>query len=125
MKVLGFVFLFATAIAGCNAQSSSVQNLPQANLKDKLKEENIILIDVRTPSEVSAGYIPEADFFMNVNEADFESKISTLDTTKTYIVYCRSGARSGRAASFMVANGFSNVYNLEGGILGYKGTLKQ
>ena len=125
MKVFGTIFVFVMAIIGCNAQSSGVQNLPQADLQKKLQEDNVVLIDVRTPTEISACYIPEAAHFININDADFETKIAELDTTKTYVMYCRSGARSGRAANFMASNGFTNVYNLEGGILGYKGTLKQ
>ena len=122
-----FLILFSTviAMAACNAQTSGVQNLEQNKLEEKLKEDNVVLIDLRTPGEVAAGYIPEASFFININASDFEQKIAELDTTKTYVMYCRSGARSGRAANYMVQHGFKTVYNLQGGILGYTGELKR
>ena len=103
-----FLILFSTiiAMAACNAQTAGVQNLEQNKLEEKLKEDNVVLIDVRTPGEVASGYIPEADYFININASDFEQKIAELDTTKTYVMYCRSGARSGRAANFMVQKGF-------------------
>jgi len=125
MKSFGILFTCILAFAACSAQDSGVKNLSQADLENKLQEENVVLIDVRTPGEVASGYIPEADFFIDIKGSDFDQKISELDTTKTYVLYCRSGARSGRAASALVKKGFKDVYNLQGGILAYKGQLKQ
>ncbi|MDC1430784.1 rhodanese-like domain-containing protein [Bacteroidia bacterium] len=125
MKQLFILFVTITAFAACNAQSDEVRNLSQQDLTAKLQEKNTVLIDVRTSIEVAGGYIPEAEYFIDINGANFEQKIAELDTTKTYIMYCRSGGRSGKAYSYMVKNGFSKVYNLEGGILDYTGKLKQ
>ena len=125
MKQLFILFVTITAFAACNAQSEGVKNLSQQDLTAKLQEKNTVLIDVRTSTEVASGYIPEAEYFIDINGANFEQKIAKLDTSKTYVIYCRSGARSGRAASYMSQNGFSEVYNLEGGILDYTGKLKQ
>ena len=125
MKQLFILFVIVTAFAACNAQSDGVKNLSQQDLTAKLKEKDTVLIDVRTSIEVASGYIPESEYFIDINGANFEQKIAELDTTKTYIMYCRSGGRSGKASSYMVKNGFSKVYNLEGGILDYTGKLKQ
>tara|TARA_B110000459_G_scaffold8753_1_gene9070 strand:+ start:1209 stop:1586 length:378 start_codon:yes stop_codon:yes gene_type:complete len=125
MKQLFILFVIVTAFAACNAQSDGVKNLSQQDLTAKLKEKNTVLIDVRTSIEVASGYIPESEYFIDINGANFEQKIAELDTTKTYVIYCRSGARSGRAASYMSQNSFTEVYNLEGGILDYTGKLKQ
>jgi rhodanese-related sulfurtransferase len=125
MKQLFILMMTVTAFAACNAQDSGVKNLSQADLSTKLQEDNVVLIDVRTPVEVSSGYIPEADLFIDINGADFNQKIAELDTAKTYVVYCRSGGRSGKASAYMVSKGFTDVYNLEGGILSYTGEMKQ
>lgn len=125
MKQLFILFVIVTAFAACNAQSDGVKNLSQQDLTAKLQEKNTVLIDVRTSTEVASGYIPDTEYFIDINGANFEQKIAELDTTKTYIMYCRSGGRSGKASSYMVKNGFSKVYNLEGGILDYTGKLKQ
>ena len=125
MKQLFILFVIVTAFAACNAQSDGVKNLSQQDLTAKLQEKNTVLIDVRTSIEVAGGYIPESEYFIDINGANFEQKIAELDTTKTYVIYCRSGARSGRAASYMSQNSFTEVYNLEGGILDYTGKLKQ
>ncbi|MFT5347647.1 MAG: phage shock protein E, partial [Bacteroidia bacterium] len=105
MKQLFILFVIVTAFAACNAQSDGVKNLSQQDLTAKLQEKNTVLIDVRTSTEVASGYIPEAEYFIDINGANFEQKIAELDTTKTYIMYCRSGARSGRAASYMSQDG--------------------
>jgi phage shock protein E len=109
--------------AAVEAQKPAVQALNQSDLATKLQEENVVLIDVRTPGEVSSGYIKGANKFIDINGASFESDIKALDKSKTYVMYCRSGGRSGRAAEFMVSNGFTTVYNLLGGISSYSGEV--
>lgn len=75
---------------------------------------NAVLIDVRTPSEFSSESIRGARN-INIMSPVFDSTIQNLDKEKTYFLYCRSGARSGRACNKMSKLGFK-VYNLEGGI---------
>lgn len=104
-------------------QKPTVQTLKQADLAAKMAEENVVVIDVRTPGEVSEGYITGANLFIDFYGENFQSEILKLDKSKTYVMYCRSGGRSGQASLFMVNNGFNNVYNLAGGIGGYTGTL--
>jgi rhodanese-related sulfurtransferase len=103
---------------------AKVQVLPQTELAKTLHSDaSIVAIDVRTPAEVSEGYIAEADLFIDFNGANFETEMAQLDKSKTYVMYCRSGGRSGKAANYMVQNGFKMVYNLEGGVLSYNGIL--
>lgn len=68
------------------------------------------VIDVRTPAEFSEGHL-EGALLMDVQGMDFEDKIATLDTAGIYIVYCRSGNRSGQAIEKMKALGFNNLTN--------------
>ncbi len=73
-----------------------------------------VLLDVRTPGEFSSGHISGAKN-IDFTSSSFGSKIAALDKSKTYFLYCRSGARSGGACNAMAAEGFK-VYNLAGGI---------
>jgi rhodanese-related sulfurtransferase len=83
---------------------------------DKLsKEENAIVLDVRSPEEKVEGFI-EGATQVNIMGPDFADTIKALDKSKAYLVYCRSGNRSGTACGFMASNGFEKLYNLEGGI---------
>lgn len=82
-------------------------------------EENVYeLIDVRTPEEFMAGHIKDAaniDYYHD----DFQSDIAKLDKNKKYLLYCRSGNRSGMAMDMMKMMGFEEVYNLEEGIISW------
>lgn len=78
-----------------------------------------IIIDLRTPSELKSGIIPNAiniDYFAK----DFEIKISNLDPTKSYFLYCAGGGRSGETFELMGKKGFQTVYNLDGGFTAWK-----
>ncbi len=93
-------------------------NINVKELKRKFDaKEDFILIDVRETYEyeefnlgaqlIPLGEIPEAI-------ADMKDKKDA-----EIILHCRSGARSGRAQQFMMAEGFTNVSNLEGGVLAW------
>ena len=107
------------------AQTAEVKQIDAAKFMEMAKDSNTIIIDVRTPGEVAEGYIPGTTKFIDYNGADFESQINGLDTGKTYLVYCRSGNRSGKASTYMVEHGFKNVCNLQGGISGWPGEIKK
>lgn len=74
-----------------------------------------IILDVRTPAEVAQGKIPGASV-INIYDEDFERKLNLMRKDQPIYVYCRSGGRSSQAAKIMSENGFSEVYNLLGGI---------
>ena len=78
------------------------------------KDQNIKVLDVRTPKEIEDGSYPNS-LKIDYNGNDFKSQINKLDKNNTYIVYCRSGGRSKKAVSMMKAFGFSNVYNMKDG----------
>jgi rhodanese-related sulfurtransferase len=81
-----------------------------------MRDTNAVVIDVRTPPEIANGKIAgarEIDYY----SLDFPYKIAQLDTTKTYLIYCRSGNRSGKTGALMAKMGFDRLYNLAGGYL--------
>lgn len=100
-------------------QAGNYEDLTAAQFKEKMKDPGIVILDVRTPQETAAGKIKgakEIDFLAG----NFEEKINGLDKDKTYLVYCRSGNRSGSAGKIMSKNGFKQVYNLKGGYMGWQ-----
>lgn len=103
--------------------TATVTNIKPAQVEKIVKEEEAIIVDVRTPGEVSQGVIEGATVFVDYNGGNFAGDIAKLDKTKTYIVYCRSGARSAAASNIMVQQGFQHIYNLEGGIMGWPGNV--
>ncbi|MFN8575733.1 MAG: MBL fold metallo-hydrolase [Candidatus Sericytochromatia bacterium] len=71
-------------------------------------------IDVREPSEWAEGTIPD---IKRISLGNIESSLSELDKNENYIIVCRSGGRSGKAATIMAEAGFENVYNMLGGMV--------
>ena len=75
-----------------------------------------VLLDVRTPEEFASGHIAGA-VNLDYKSPDFQQDLEKLDKSLIYLVYCRSAGRSGRAAAVMEELGFTNVYDMAGGIL--------
>ena len=107
---------------GTTQEAPVIQHIKQEVALPMLKDENVITIDVRTQPEISRGYIDGADLFIDVN-GNFAAEIAKLDKTKTYLVYCHSGARSNNAVNQMKAAGFTSLYNLVGGISSWSGPV--
>lgn len=77
------------------------------------------VIDVRTPNEYNSGRISNAKN-INVASFDFTKEAKKLDMNKEILVYCRSGARSARAAKMLSKLGFTNISNLKGGVMAWQ-----
>lgn len=119
------MMVFLTGLVGCTqssqSQSAKVFHITQEEFSKVAAQEKATIIDVRTPGEVSQGYIKGATVFADVYDPEFKNQIGKLDKNKAYIVYCRSGSRSTSASEYMVSQGFKKVYNLQGGISMWKG----
>jgi len=105
-------------------EQASVQEIHAADFALKMQDPNAVVIDVRTPAEFAEGHIPGA-VNINVQAQDFSEKVLAIGQGKTYLLYCRSGARSGRAGEQMVNLGFSEIYNMQGGLSQWTGNLVQ
>lgn len=77
------------------------------------------ILDVRTPGETDLGIVPGA-ILININDADFETRVAELAKDKPIAVYCKAGGRSSRAQGIMNNLGFKEIYNVDGGFDAYK-----
>ena len=80
--------------------------------------EGLVVLDVRTPEEFAGQRLPEAtmiDFY----EPDFANRIADLDRDAPYLLYCRSGNRSAETRALMEELGFTDVRDVDGGILAW------
>lgn len=122
MKTLSFilcVFLMTNSFAQ-KKEEPVIKTIDAKTFQNKLKENpGAILLDVRTPEEISKGTIPGA-INIDFNAPDFSSKIAALAKDKTYFVYCAKGGRSGQAVEQMSSAGFKSLYNLDGGFVGWQ-----
>ncbi len=90
--------------------------------EDLKSNKNIVLIDCRTYDEFQEGHLANSLNY-DFNNGDLVSALPNLEKEKQYYIYCRSGARSNAAANLMVSQGFSDVTNMLGGILAWKGEV--
>lgn len=79
---------------------------------------DLVILDVRTPEEFAEGHLDGAmmiDFYAE----DFAEQLGALDPSVPYLLYCRSGNRSGQAAAIMADLGFADVADVDGGIIAW------
>lgn len=85
---------------------------------------NTHVFDVRTAGEYNSGHIKKA-INADIMGNGFSEALRTYNHRKNdvFLVYCRSGARSAAACKRLKQEGFEHVYNLRGGIAGWRGSL--
>jgi rhodanese-related sulfurtransferase len=71
------------------------------------------VVDVRTAPERLASSIPNSS---HIPLADLEQSLGQFSPEETYLIYCRSGVRSGKATTLLNSKGFKAI-NMEGGII--------
>lgn len=117
-----FLLLIGSVLLlGCSSNSQAYINLSPIDFQTAIENEGGIILDVRTPQELSSGAIENAstiDFY----DPDFERKISKIQKDKTVYVYCKSGGRSSQTAKLLVKSGQAKVVNLSGGIMAWQAT---
>ena len=106
--LLGFFALLALAACG---PRGSYQNIGPRELYQAVDQG---AVDVRTPQEFAEGHVPGA---INLPVEAVAQWADTLPKDKPVYLYCRSGNRSRQAAEYLKRKGYTNLYNLEGGIL--------
>lgn len=117
-----FGLLCTTAVMfSCNAQTN---NLTAAQFGTDITKDSVQILDVRTPPEFESGHIKGALMLDWNNEAEYKRRIAFIDKNKPVYVYCLAGGRSAAAAKQMRAEGFTNVYELSGGINAWKAAGK-
>jgi rhodanese-related sulfurtransferase len=97
---------------------NSIKEIDAPELHNWVKEKhpNMRVIDVRGMGEIAAGTVSGAEAVplhtlpVRVNEFSRDEKL---------VFICRSGARSAQACMFLLQQGFENVYNLRGGMIGW------
>ena len=106
-------FLIAAALLGifpiissCSSSSETKETTPVMSLTPAP-----VVIDVRTDAEFAEGHVQGAINLDIENEA-FQAKLSSLDKSVGYALYCRSGRRSAIAAELMATAGFTEVRDL-------------
>jgi rhodanese-related sulfurtransferase len=98
---------------------SAVQHIDAQQLAEMMENNNdIVLVDVRTPGEYE--YDGRIDGSKLIPLSILASSLDELPKDKTIVCICRSGNRSHTACEHLSVNGFANIYNLAGGMMGWR-----
>lgn len=104
---------------------SAYKNLSTKHFAEQLEADpDAELLDVRSPGEFAEAHIPGARL-LNIMSPDFVRTVKQLPKDKAYYLYCRSGGRSASACGFMASQGFTELYNLDQGILDWDGPTER
>lgn len=80
---------------------------------------DLVILDVRTPAEFAEGHLDGA-VMLDFYREDFAAELAELDPDVPYVLYCRSGNRSGQTRAMMEQLGFASVQDVDGGVLGWE-----
>jgi rhodanese-related sulfurtransferase len=117
------IFSFFFLLTALNTVQAQFVNITPEQAAVKIKKKRIVVLDVRTKEEFAQGHLPRAVNMDVQDSVNFMQQIQSLRKNKTYVVYCRSGKRSVKASEILLNNQFKHIYNMEGGILAWKGEL--
>jgi rhodanese-related sulfurtransferase len=113
--------MVACVVGFCMCLGTHAQDgLSSAEFEKRINTHNPQLLDVRTAGEFQSGHLKnslQADW---LNKEQFLDRIRYLDKSKPLLVYCASGVRSDAAAKWLLYNGFTDVQNLQSGIVSWK-----
>lgn len=110
------ILLYANNIKPVKLQNNAVKEISVTQLYQMIEEKDFMLVNVHVPYE---GEIPQTDTFIPYNK--IEDHLNELPAKNQKIVlYCRSDRMSTIAAKTLTKAGYSNLYNLKGGMKAWK-----
>jgi len=125
MKKLFLLLLSVAVLVGCQSKSvtgetvtvtgGSYQNVAPAELNTMLKSKDFVFVNVHIPF---AGNIANTDLSIPYDQISTSENLSQLPADKSakIVLYCRSGRMSAIAAEQLVALGYTNIWNVAGGM---------
>jgi rhodanese-related sulfurtransferase len=127
MKQILVVLFLVILLAGCQSRSvtgetvtvadGSYQNASVADLQTMLKNKDFMFVNVHIPF---AGNIPDTDLSIPYDEIEQNLSQLPLDKNAKIVLYCRSGRMSEIAAEKLVSLGYTDVWNVKGGMVDWE-----
>ena len=120
-SVLFIWVVMALGVQSClDAGSSNVEMVTAKQVYEAVYgEDSLQIVDVRTPEEYDVSHLKNAQNIC-VTSDDFKEQVAKLDKEKPVYVYCKKGGRSAKAATILKEMGFTEVYDLQGGMMSWE-----
>lgn len=128
-KTLIFVVMIGVLLAGCqpksvtgetvNVDGGSYVNISPAELNAMLQDKDFVFVNAHIPFD---GNIQDTDLSIPYDQIGAPEYLSQLpaDTNAKIVLYCRSGRMSEIAATELVSLGYTNIWNLDGGMVAWE-----
>ena len=119
---VGIIIVAGIALLGGGDTATSEVYLPEPGLISPTRYQELFvdsdvehyLLDVRTIEEFNDGHIANAE---NIPVQVIEQYLEDIPTDMPVVLYCRSGNRSGQAALILENAGYTDVYDIDGGLV--------
>ncbi|MDA3893214.1 MAG: thioredoxin [Salinivirgaceae bacterium] len=115
MKTFFLLLSLTILLFGCT-KGQQYQNVDAKTFSTLIKNNEGIVLDVRTSQEYSRGHI-EGSTLISTSDQKFVDKVKLLQKDKPLYIYCLTGSRSRSVANYLSKNGYSIIYNLQRGII--------
>src|SRR6056300_1691303 len=114
---IAITILAIVSLAACNTSVQNTNVLSSQEFSEKLAaSKNAVVLDVRTPEEFAMGHIANAKN-INVNSPTFRADVTKISKDAEVFVYCKSGSRSATAIKELSELGYTQLWDLDGGVL--------
>ena len=117
LALIALALVAVFAVAACDSGEASgdpgAYTVKAEKAVEMIEAGDRTIIDVRSPAEYAEAHVAGA-LNIDVDGADFEARIAELDPETPYLVYCRSGNRSARAAAQMEDAGIKDIADAGG-----------
>jgi len=114
--------LFVAIVSGCLSSTTPSEKAKYVDIsvqqgKEMIDRGEVFILDVRTQEEYNESHI-SGSTLIPVDELDI--RLKELPRDKKILVYCRTGRRSVTASEKLENSGFTQLYNMKGGITEWK-----
>ena len=119
MRKWMFVMIVGLLLSGCQSAGSAkgFTDITVAELSTMLESKDFLFVNTHIPYE---GEIAGTDAFIPYDDLEQYADQLPADKDARIVLYCRSGRMSQIAAAALVQQGYSNVYELDGGMIAWE-----